>query len=250
MTDPTTLPAALDELLRRDGARPFLTFYDESTGERAELSVATTANWVAKTANFVQDSLGGDDTTGLSISLPVHWSTVVWLLAGWSAGCIVSPEADGAAADIAVVGPDAAATGRHEADEVVALSLRPLGGRFTEPLPAGITDYNAEVLAHDDRFVPWRTPTPASPALVEGQRRWTQRELLTRGRQQADEWGVAAGARMLLAPDAAVSLTEAVLVALVRDGSLVLVTDSRGAAVDPTRLDRLAEAERVTDRLA
>ena len=46
-------PQLLDEALRRDPARPLLTFYDDATGERTELSVATFANWVAKTANLL-----------------------------------------------------------------------------------------------------------------------------------------------------------------------------------------------------
>src|SRR5581483_10873997 len=40
----------------RDGARPLFTFYDDATGARVELSVATTANWVAKTAGFLIDT--------------------------------------------------------------------------------------------------------------------------------------------------------------------------------------------------
>ena len=38
-------------------ARPLVTFYDDATGERVELSVATYANWVAKTAGLAQDEL-------------------------------------------------------------------------------------------------------------------------------------------------------------------------------------------------
>ena len=33
----------LDQQLRRDGTRPLLTWYDDATGERIELSVATAA---------------------------------------------------------------------------------------------------------------------------------------------------------------------------------------------------------------
>ena len=39
--------------LRRDGTRPLLTWYDDASGERIELSVATAANWAAKTANLL-----------------------------------------------------------------------------------------------------------------------------------------------------------------------------------------------------
>ena len=43
---------------RRDPTRPLLTWYDDATGERTELSGATLANWVAKTANLLVDGLG------------------------------------------------------------------------------------------------------------------------------------------------------------------------------------------------
>ena len=60
----TTSPAPagpthlLDAALRRDPARPLITFYDDATDERTELSVTTFANWVAKTANLARDDLG------------------------------------------------------------------------------------------------------------------------------------------------------------------------------------------------
>src|ERR687898_246333 len=44
--------------LRRDRSRPLITYYDDGTGERVELSVATFDNWVAKTAGLLRDGLG------------------------------------------------------------------------------------------------------------------------------------------------------------------------------------------------
>ena len=49
----TTFAAILEAERRRDGGRPLVTWYDETTGERVELSVATYANWVAKTASLL-----------------------------------------------------------------------------------------------------------------------------------------------------------------------------------------------------
>ena len=52
------------------------------------------------------------------------------------------------------MGPDlVAAAAEGDAGEVVALSLRPLGGRFVEPLPSRVLDYAVEVPAYGDRFV-------------------------------------------------------------------------------------------------
>ena len=41
--------------LRREPGRPLVTFYDERSGERVELSVTTYANWVAKAASLLVD---------------------------------------------------------------------------------------------------------------------------------------------------------------------------------------------------
>ena len=62
-----------------------------------------------------------------------------------------------------VCGPAGVGDVRRHADRVpvVALSLRPLGGRFTEALPTGVTDYGAVVLAQPDAFVPPGDPPDA-----------------------------------------------------------------------------------------
>ncbi|MFD0786819.1 TIGR03089 family protein, partial [Micromonospora azadirachtae] len=50
-----------------DPTRPLLTWYDDASGERTELSGATLANWVAKTANLLVDgaAVGPDDTAAV-----------------------------------------------------------------------------------------------------------------------------------------------------------------------------------------
>ena len=57
----------LDGRARRDPGRPLVTWYDDATGERVELSVATYANWVAKTASLLveeHDLERGDSAAG------------------------------------------------------------------------------------------------------------------------------------------------------------------------------------------
>src|SRR3954454_4406537 len=81
-----TVADLLARELRRDGARPFLTWYDDATGDRVELSVATTANWAAKIANHLVDEHGLDAGDGGGVLLPAHWETAVVLLGCWRAG--------------------------------------------------------------------------------------------------------------------------------------------------------------------
>src|SRR5690606_26629645 len=60
----------LAELLSRDPSRPLYTFYDDATGERVELSVKSFENWVAKTANLLQDGLGTEPGDRIAVMLP------------------------------------------------------------------------------------------------------------------------------------------------------------------------------------
>lgn len=157
-------PALLDRALRADPARPLITFYDDATDERTELSVATFANWVAKTANLLRDDLAVEAGATISIDLPPHWQAAVWLQSAWALGLQVVPA--GAAPELAVIGYDG--TPPAGAGDVVALGLGPLGlpRRDASP-PAGSTlDYDREVPGHGDRFVPEDRPDPSAPALT------------------------------------------------------------------------------------
>jgi len=84
--------------LRRDGARPLLTWSDDSSGERVELSVATAANWAAKTANLLADEHGLAAGDAVALDPPAHWLSAVVALGAWTAG--VAVELRPASADI------------------------------------------------------------------------------------------------------------------------------------------------------
>ncbi|WP_216843882.1 TIGR03089 family protein [Phytoactinopolyspora alkaliphila] len=233
------------ELLRgelaRDGSRPLVTFYDDATGERVELSVTTFDNWVAKTSGLLRDDLSADAGDRVGLLLPPHWQSLVWAGACWALGASVVDSTDDAA--VLVTGPDtlqeAAVAG---VGEVVALSLRPLGGRFTEPLPIGVLDYAVEVPAHPDVFSPYAPPPAHTPAYEMAGQELDLGELVARARARAEELGVGDRPRLLVTadelPDA---LLDALLVPLVTGGSAVLVRNERRSGRD----ERLA-AERVT----
>jgi len=165
--DGSTFPRLLDAALRTDPARPLVTFYDDATGERVELSVTTYANWVAKTASLLQEELDVERGATVLAVLPTHWLGAVWLGAAWSVGaCVTDDLARAGDADVLVCGPDEldGLAGQAGRVPVLALSLRPLGGRFTEPLPTGVTDYGAVVLGQPDAFVSYDPPEPADAA--------------------------------------------------------------------------------------
>jgi len=233
-----SIPDLLAEALRRDPARPLLTFYDHATGERVELSTATTANWVAKTANMLQDSLAAASGTTVSIDLPVHWERAVWMLAAWEVGCVVLPGPAGEqTCDIAVVGPDALDGDLPDADEIVALSLRPLGARFASELPAGVVDYNAEVLGHGDHFTPYDRPGAETKALVVDGNERDHGACVEAARRRAAGWQQPQP-RVLTGGTAGVEdAVEILLAALAADGSVVLAANPRADRLASLRAD-------------
>lgn len=176
-----TFADLLAATLRSAPAQPLVTFYDDATGERVELSVTTYANWVAKTAGLVQDELDLEHGSLVLVDLPTHWLGAVWLGALWSGGHVVTtdPRLVEEAA-LVVCGPDGVETyaGRVDVVPVVALSLRPLGARFAEPLPTGVVDYGAVVLGQPDAFMPLEPTSADDEAWREADSTLAQADLL------------------------------------------------------------------------
>ncbi|MGI5338302.1 TIGR03089 family protein [Streptomyces sp. CA-181903] len=213
----------LRSALAADPTRPLVTFYDDATGERVELSVATFANWVAKTANLLQGELAAAPGDRLALLLPAHWQTAVWLVACSSVGVVAEVGGDPAAADLVVTGPDRLEEARACSGERVALALRPLGGRFPQP-PEGFLDYAVEVPGQGDRFAPYAPVDPQAPALVVDGRELTGAQVVERAREDAAGRGLEPGARLLsgLAYDTWDGLSAGLYAPLAADASVVL----------------------------
>jgi uncharacterized protein (TIGR03089 family) len=236
----TTFDAVLTRVLSDDPGRPLLTFYDDATGERVELSRITYANWVAKTASLLVDEhdLARGDT--LRLDLPPHWLGAVFLGAAWTAGLVVTDASD---ADTVVCGPATVERWAERASDVpvLACSLLPMGVRFADPLPAGVHDVGVEVWSQPDAFLAPDPPSGADPAYDFGGERRTQAELWSAA--AAGEL-IADGGRLLsvanpASPPGIATFTEP----LARGGSLVLV-----AQADRERLEATYVAERATAR--
>ncbi|HEU5038285.1 MAG TPA: TIGR03089 family protein [Nocardioides sp.] len=241
----TTFSDVLARQLRADSSRPLITFYDDATGERVELSVTTYANWVAKTASLLVEEHDLERGRSLCVDLPTHWLGPVFLGAAWAAGLVVTgpDDARDAAPGAVVCGPDGLERWAPLAGDipVLACSLLPLGVRFADPLPPDVHDVGIEVWSQPDAFTPWDPPTADDPATGTSYG----------GATQAETWRTAAagslltdGGRLLseanpASPPGLATFTEP----LVRAGSLVLV-----AHAGPGRLDAVYAAERATAR--
>ncbi|MFD0631340.1 TIGR03089 family protein [Catenulispora yoronensis] len=234
--------------LAQGPSRPFLTYYDDHTGERVELSYATTDNWVAKTANLIQDELALAPGEEIAVLLPTHWQTPIWLLACWIAGVAASVGEDPAAVERAaavVAGPDRLDDALACRGERIALALRPLGAPFQQ-VPAGFTDYAAVAPAQPDSFAAYTPVGPDVPALIADGKTWTQAELARDAVEAAARWNLGPGSRVLAGcgfasrPEIRAALTSE----LAAGASLVLCRN-----VDPARLPGRMAAEKVNARV-
>jgi uncharacterized protein (TIGR03089 family) len=142
----TTFPDLLARRLAADPGQPLVTFYDDATGERTELSVKTFANWVSKTANLYADELMLDPGDAIRIELPPHWLGPVFLAAAWTCGLELDDDAD-----VAVVGPDGL---DRPARTTLACALTPFATRFADALPPGVLDHGVLWPGQSDVFAP------------------------------------------------------------------------------------------------
>ena len=212
------------ELLRRersrDGARPLLTWYDDSASARVELSVATTANWVAKIAGFLSAEHDVEPGDVVSVHLPVHWQTPCVLLAVWACGGAVSLD-DGGALTIGSA---------ESADVVVA----------PDPMGAGLSRL---VGGQPDEFVPVVPFDGTTLALSAGVRQWSHDELGDAAVHAGAEHAVDVTSRVLstVGFDTVDGIDAGLLAPLAASASVVLVSNP-----DESRLTERCATERVT----
>lgn len=246
---PPPATSLLDPILRANPARPLITYYDDATGERIELSATTFANWVAKSANLLADECDAEPGSRIAVLLPTHWQTAAVLLAAWSCGAEVvgvgqggdrqvGIEADLVACDVGRLG---AALDLAPPSGVLAFSLDAFGRGLPE-LPAGVLDFATEVRLQGDVFVP---PVPVSADLpaLDGR---SGAEVLAEASARAETLGWSATDRVLSTlewstPD---GLRDGLLAVLAAGASLVHCAHPAG----PEVLDRRFTSEKCTVR--
>jgi uncharacterized protein (TIGR03089 family) len=235
--DVTTVSAAvLDRLLGTDPAGPRITYYDDATGERIELSAVTLANWAAKTGNLLRDELGAGPASRVAVLLPAHWQTAAVLFGIWWIGAEAVLGA--AEPDVALCTADRLAE-TDTAAEVVALSLDPFGKPVAN-LPLGVIDYATSVRVHGDQIVAERVPGPA----LDGR---SVDDVLVAARNAAATMGLTSADRVLSTAtwDTAEALVDNMLAVFAAGASLVQVANP-----DPSAMQRRRETEKVTRQLA
>ncbi|RLP92517.1 TIGR03089 family protein [Micromonospora sp. CV4] len=233
-----------------DAERPLLSYRDEATGERVDLTAHQVGAWAARSAGLLRDGCGLGPGSRVAVLLPPHWRTAAVLLGAWASGLAVSfrPRAT---AGLPVLEPggdrpfDAVFVTPERQDDwledVPDAPHRYLVGTGPGPLadvPLGWLDWSAEVLRYADATPDHTVIRPSDPASADG---------TTYG-----EWGALAGgiAEMLDLRAGDRLLVDAAeheqplkwLLAPLSAGASVVIS----ANLDPARRDTVVAAERVS----
>ena len=228
------------QIVATDASQPFITYYDEASGERFELSAKSLANWVAKTHHLLSDELGlGLGDTAL-VSLPAHWLAVPILLGALSAGLSLVDDED---ADVAFVSQDTVSDADGMLD-VYAINTADAANGFPGEAPGGAQDYVAAVRPQADAWAGVHMPAgDADACFVDVSRS----EVADEAAARAAALGLTDGGRLLSTREwtSPADWVDSVFAALAVSGSLVLVRN----APDEDVVEKRMTQERATARL-
>ena len=214
------------ELLAAQPSRPFVTYYDEQSGERSELSVRSLANWVAKTHFLLLDELGLGVGDAAYLDVPAHWLSVPAILGCLTAGLEITDDTTRAAVAFVDSSP---------VDVPDVFAIRPRDGA---------TDYATAVRPMPDAWSAVQLPgSDDDPCFA----RRTRGELVSISRKRAGELGIAEGGRVLTTRtwESDDDVLDTLFVPLVMSGSVVFVAN----ATDDAVVERRREQERASVRL-
>ncbi|WP_328422827.1 TIGR03089 family protein [Micromonospora sp. NBC_00389] len=233
-----------------DAEHPLLSYRDETTGERVDLTAHQVGSWAARSAALLRDGCGLGPGSRVAVLLPPHWRTAAVLLGAWASGLAVSfrPRAT---AGLPVIEPggdrpfDAVFVTPERQDDwledVPEAPHRYLVGTGPGPLadvPLGWFDWSAEVLRYPDATPDHTAIRPSDPASADG---------TTYGQWGAIAQGIAemldlrAGDRLLVDAAEHEQPLKWLLAPLSAGASVVI-----SANLDPARRDAVVAAEQIT----
>ncbi|MFI5890800.1 TIGR03089 family protein [Actinoplanes sp. NPDC051513] len=234
-----TIPQALASSVRQYPTTPLLTWYDDATGDRTELSGATLENWVSKTANLMIDGLGLGAGDTVAVLLPPHWQTAAIALGVSAAGLAVClPGRPGPVDALFATPSQSAESAQWAAADRFATGLLPLAMPLRE-VPPGFVDYVTEVRNYGDHFR--GAPVAPDDRAVAGPVELSHLAVMRTATERAAELGIAAGDRVLIDTRAYPDPADWLFAPLAVGASVVLC-----ANLDKAKLDARATAEKVT----
>lgn len=235
----TTIPQVFTAAIRQDPAAPLLTWYDDATGDRTELSGITLDNWVQKTANLLVDGIGLGHGDAVALLLPPHWQTAALLLGASAAGLAADLDGDPQPVEALFTTPErAGAADAWATMDRYVTGLLPLAMPL-RTVPEGFVDYVTEVRNHGDHF----RGEPVAPAdrALAGPYELSHDDVIATARDRAAELGITAGARVLIDTAGLPDPVDWLLAPLTAGASIVLC-----AHLDETKIEARVASEKVT----
>ncbi len=233
-------------------ARPLLTYYDDATGERVDLTADALAGWAARVARLLREGCRLEPGDRAAVLLPPHWQTAAVLLGAWSANVSVSFRLS-ATAGLAPTGRnedepfDAVFVARNRVDDWLdhvpearhrfVLGLAPGAARLAD-VPTGYRDLIAELDAYDATLPAYATLRASDAASVDGT---TYREWGSVAQAVAEQQDLRPGDRVLMDAAAHEHGVFWLLAPLAAGASVVLC-----ANLDRARIDERVAAERIS----
>jgi len=226
---------------------PLLTYCDDATGERTELSASELGRWAARTAGLLRDGCRLAAGDRAAVLLPPHWQTAAVLLGAWSVGVAVSFR-PWATAGLAVAEPcDAVFVSQQrlnswleeipEATHKYVLGLGPHGAPLDE-VPIGYLDYPSEVQRFPDDPPNYHTIGLSDPASPDGT---TYRQWGDMAHDIAERMGLRPGDRVLVDVTQHEQPLSWLLAPMAAGASILLC-----ANLDPATLDTRIATEAIT----
>ncbi|MFU8870969.1 TIGR03089 family protein [Micromonospora sp. SL4-19] len=248
MADRTPVALAADAPSK--GGSPLLTYYDDASGERTELTAQQVGHWAARSASLLRDGCGLRPGSRVAVLLPPHWRTAAVLLGAWSVGMAVSfrprataglpvlePGAD-QPYDAVFVTPERLDDWLEDVPEGVHRYVVGTGPGPLAEVPVGWLDWSTAVLRHTDAPPDYAAIRPSDPASPDGT---SYDEWGAVARAMAEQLDLRAGDRLLVDAAEHEQPLKWLLAPLGAGASVVLC-----ANLDRSKLDARIATEQVT----
>ncbi|MEU7798539.1 TIGR03089 family protein [Micromonospora arborensis] len=233
-----------------DAEQPLLSYRDEATGERVDLTAQQVGAWAARGASLLRDGCGLGPGSRVAVLLPPHWRTAAVLLGAWASGLAVSfrPRATAGLPvlepggdrpfDAVLVTPQRQDDWLEDVPDATHRYLVGTGPGQLADVPLGWLDWSAEVLRHGEATPDHTAIHPSDPATADGT---TYGQWGAIAQEYAKMLDLRAGDRLLVDAAEHEEPLKWLLAPLSAGASVVI-----SANLDPARRDAVVAAERVT----
>ncbi|GGO04769.1 TIGR03089 family protein [Micromonospora parathelypteridis] len=233
-----------------DAERPLVSYRDEATGERVDLTAQQVGSWAARSASMLRDGCGLGPGSRVAVLLPAHWRTAAVLLGAWASGLAVSVRPRATAGlpvlepggdrpfDAVFVTPERQDDWLEDVPDATHRYLVGIGPGRLADVPLGWLDWSAEVLRYGEATPDHSAIHPSDPASADGT---TYGQWGALAQEVAAMLDLRAGDRLLVDAAEHEQPLKWLLAPLSAGASVVI-----SANLDPAQRDTIVAAEQIT----